>query len=162
VRAIVPVSAPYDIVEHYGYEQIRAVHTLSAMWAATGGHPLAHSAVKLAEALKTFDVEAKSALPKIHVLHGDNDTTVPLYEAQDFYDALRTADVPTTERLVVLEGDHFTTVENLMYGKVAEGPSQRPTLSYLLDLIDQDNAAAAQKPTETEPTPLGAAASTGP
>ena len=62
----------------------------------------------------------------------------------------------------MLEGDHFTTVENLMYGKVAEGPSQRPTLSYLLDLIDQDNAAAAQKPTETEPTPLGAAASTGP
>ena len=56
-------STDPDVVhlqEHYGYEQIRAVHTLSAMWAATGGHPLAHSAVKLAEALKTFDVEAKS------------------------------------------------------------------------------------------------------
>ena len=138
IRAVIALSAPFDIAEHYEFEQRRAVHLLSGMWGAAGGHPDAHSAVTLVRSLRRFSTNPQNNLPRIHVLHATSDTTVPEYESQHFVESAVDAGIHINSSVFSIKGTHFSIVENLMWGPPG---APRPTLDFLRHVIEDDICA---------------------
>eukprot|EP00997_Jenningsia_sp_PLL12_P010014 NODE_7118_length_472_cov_51.810875_g6301_i0.p1 GENE.NODE_7118_length_472_cov_51.810875_g6301_i0~~NODE_7118_length_472_cov_51.810875_g6301_i0.p1 ORF type:complete len:89 (-),score=14.84 NODE_7118_length_472_cov_51.810875_g6301_i0:15-281(-) len=64
-----------------------------------------------------FYSASETALPKFHVVHTLNDTTVPSSESHQFLCALHSANLPATESVILLEGDHFSILKELMGSK---------------------------------------------
>jgi len=155
VGAMVLVSGVFDCWEHYWHERKRGVHLLSPMLPAMGGRvdaevppgrwaeelfmkPLAaHSPTRilLGEARQGRDL-SKHLPKRVHLLHGDADTTVPVAQSVDFASALSRAGMGHAVRFDVLQGaGHAQLLLDLMGGR---GSDQRKTGRQQVDSPGRD------------------------
>ena len=123
LEALVLVSGVFDCWEHYWHEHKRGVHLLSPMLPAMGGqvnlkvHPgqwarklfmqplVAHSPTRiLLNGAQQGNNLARHLPKRVHLLHGDADTTVPVAQSADFCSALGYVGMGNVVRLDVLEG----------------------------------------------------------
>jgi acetyl esterase/lipase len=100
VDLFVGLSGVYDLVHHHGYEASRGVHELSPMTAAAGGYSglNACSPTLLLRSILSENPSRllyEAHLPPSIILHGHNDSTVPLISSNNFEDVLLQLQVPT-------------------------------------------------------------------
>ena len=85
--AFIALSGVYDIAKHYLFEKSRGVHVISPMGAAAL-HPARSHEASPTLILERRTQISKAAFPPTLVLHGTQDTTVPVTSSVDFANAL--------------------------------------------------------------------------
>jgi acetyl esterase/lipase len=93
VDLFIGLSGVYDLVKHNGYEANRGVAEISPMTAAAGGYDLLHSCspslmLQRSAEVNTTRAQLEMHLPPSVVIHGTDDTTVPVYSTVEFEEGL--------------------------------------------------------------------------
>lgn len=92
------ISGVYDIVKHHDYEANRGVEEISPMTAAAGGKnllPQSSPTLVLEELPESTKVFVRDCLPRCILLHGKEDTTVPVTSSSEFAECLDKIGVST-------------------------------------------------------------------
>lgn len=112
LAAVATLNTPFDIVDHYAWEQGRGVGDASTLYPANGGEtsfPLV-SPPRIVPHLAKHCVKK---LPPFFLGHGEDDRVVPPSQAEGFSEVLRAAGVETRTGLWPGLG-HFSAVGALM------------------------------------------------
>lgn len=129
LAAVATLNAPFDIVDHYAWEQGRGVGDASTLYPANGGETF----FPLVSPTRIVPHLAKSCvkeLPPFFLGHGEDDRVVPPSQAEGFSQVLRAAGVTT--RTGIWPGlGHFSAVGALM-----GFPADAATEAALADLDD--------------------------
>lgn len=118
VHSFVGISGVYCIPSHYEFETGRGVQEVSALKPACGYTVEKWVANSPTGLVQTLTNTTKDALPRILLLHGGLDTTVPYKSTLDLASALNVASGPTNKcsSLILPTVEHSETVLQLMLG----------------------------------------------
>ncbi|CAN9512996.1 unnamed protein product [Ophioblennius macclurei] len=112
IRGVIGLSGVYNIMDHYVHEQKRAVEYVSTMHKAMNGvenFPY-YSPTHLLEKLSQ---DKLSRIPQVALLHGTNDTVVPVESSTKFSELLTSQSLKVSLYLLP-EVDHTEIVTDLM------------------------------------------------
>jgi acetyl esterase/lipase len=138
--SFIGLAGPYDISHHFDFEAARGVEELSPMKAACG-HSIhnfrEHSpALRLKQMLCSLDeCERRSMdnfLPKILLLHGIEDSTVPFTATGEAAKVLRSCGVSKCQEVYIAQTGHQDIVMQLMLC----GQASRIVFDWLLTMDD--------------------------
>lgn len=112
LAGVATMSSPFDIADHYGFEERRGVAEVSPMHPANGGQegfPL----LSPKQIMPELGAECHQQLPPFFVGHGTDDKTVPDTQATSFAEVLQASGVPVQTSLWPGLG-HFDVLGVLM------------------------------------------------
>jgi acetyl esterase/lipase len=122
-HSYVGLSGPYDISHHFDYEAARGVEELSPMKPACGysreAFRLNSPALRWMQYLTDIsecDTSIENAFPRILLIHGIEDGTVPFTATAETVRILRSCGVSQCEELYVARIGHQDTVMEVMVG----------------------------------------------
>ena len=150
VDCFVGLAGVYDIPSHYQYERLRGVERFSPMAAACGHHPdgamtkspkrttpspvVLHNWKRLSPTRMVNTVapslDDDDSFPPTLILHGAQDTTVPVESPIRFAESLQRALVSTNDTVdlaILPEAGHVDFVTDLMF----DGPSRAVVLEWM-------------------------------
>lgn len=149
IDSFIGLSAPYEISSHYDFETGRGLKELSPMKAACG-----YDEERLSDfspVLKLFQQmikhprqvcqEVNEVCPRIALIHGDNDDTVPFTSTRQAAKLLSMAGINKCDELYLKETGHSDTVFHLMFGG--------ETMDFISKWLERDVASEAEKSAET-------------
>lgn len=132
VNAFVALCGVYDIPRHYIYERMRGVERFSPMAVACGVSKDEESTPPPIALLRKWKYQSPTWLlqsnriptsfPDTLIVHGQNDTTVPVESPLRFYQALSNAFQSSEGRVeleVLADVGHADVITQLMFGGVA-------------------------------------------
>lgn len=156
VDSFIGLSGPYSISHHFDYEAARGVEELSPLKPANGytreafrkNSPVLRLKGLLAEITESERDCVSSLAPKMLLVHGVEDTTVPFTATSEAGSTLRACGVSECEEMYVAETGHQDTVMHFMVG----GRSQRPVIDWIkrLSLPDPSPLAATTMVTNSK------------
>lgn len=112
LRALVGLAGVYDIAKHYEFESKRCVHEVSPMKPAAGG-PERFDSVSPALVARGLSPAEAARMPRVLLVHGTEDTTVPWTASAQMHAALCAAGAPAPECLLLEDGGHADVVVQL-------------------------------------------------
>jgi acetyl esterase/lipase len=138
VDSFVGLSGPYDISHHFDYEAARGVEELSPMKAVNGFTREAFRrnspALRLEDSLVAInECQIRSLdnyLPKMVLVHGIEDDTVPFTATGEAARVLRTCGVTKCQEIYVAATGHQDTVMQIMLG----GRTRVAVVNWIKDL----------------------------
>lgn len=117
VAAFLALSGVFDIRSHFAWESKRGVEQLSPMAAAAGGDETGWESCSPTLVVRQWSSAAASVasfMPRILLLHGRNDATVPYTSSQEFGDALRDVQCASVEEAYLPDVEHTDPIYALM------------------------------------------------
>jgi hypothetical protein len=127
IDLFIGLSGPYDISHHFDYEAGRGVEEISPMKPACGHtrkqFRLHSPALRLRDVLTTFDESATLSLdrflPKMALLHGIHDDTVPFTATSEAARIMRSCGVNQIDEIYLPETGHQDAIVQVMLGGCA-------------------------------------------
>ena len=138
--SFIGLSGPYSISHHFDFEAGRGVEELSPMKPACGytrnQFNMNSPAIRLSHILTEFDennlLSVDKILPRMLLVHGVEDTTVPFTATSDCSKLLRACGVSRCEELYLGKTGHEHTVMHFMMG----GKTKDAVMEWLLKKDD--------------------------
>jgi acetyl esterase/lipase len=124
VDSFVGISGPYDISHHFDYEAARGVEELSPMKPACGHsrEQFRHNspACRLVDSLASFqecdNLALDNFLPRMLLIHGIEDDTVPFTSTGEAARLLRACGTTKCDEIYLPETGHSDTILHVMFG----------------------------------------------
>lgn len=152
IDSFIGLSAPYEIASHYEFETERGLKELSPMKAACGYDEECLS--DYSPVLKLFQQmikhprqvcqEVNEVCPRIALIHGDDDDTVPFTSTRQAARLLSMAGISKCDELYLKETGHSDTVFHLMFGG--------ETMDFISEWLERGSASKAGKGGENSET----------
>lgn len=122
--ALIGLSAPYEIASHYEFESLRGLEELSPMKAACGNNkerlseysPVLQLFNDLSRRSGTDKAFVNEHCPRIAMVHGVHDDTVPYTSTRQAAKLLNLAGINKCDELYLSETGHSETVFHIMLG----------------------------------------------
>eukprot|EP01038_Epipyxis_sp_PR26KG_P016998 gene16998-23345_t len=119
-HTFIGLAGVYNIINHYEFEKNRGVHEISPMKAAAQGEAFfeycSPSLITRKALVKSVSNIAYS-FPRIVLLHGEDDTVVPLQSSEEFAIALEELTKKSVERIYLKNCDHTNPILDWMLPK---------------------------------------------
>jgi acetyl esterase/lipase len=136
IDSFIGMSAPYEIASHYEFESLRGLEELSPMKAACGYDkkrlsdysPVLQLFQNIVTRPRVEQHRFHEACPRIALIHGVQDETVPYTSSRQAARLLSLSGIPKLEEMFLSEAGHSDTVLELMFG----GKTQDAVMEWLL------------------------------
>jgi acetyl esterase/lipase len=136
IDSFIGMSAPYEIASHYEFERLRGLEELSPMKAACGYDrkrlsdfsPVLQLFQSMITRTRVEQQHVHEACPRIAMIHGVQDETVPFTSSQQAARLIALAGIQKCEAMFLSETGHSDTVLELMFG----GKTQDAVMEWLL------------------------------
>lgn len=133
--AFVGLSAPYEIASHYEFETLRGVEEMSPMKAACGNDqerlsdysPVLQLFQNLMQLPKAEQELANQHCPRMAMIHGIQDDTVPFTATQQAAKLLNLAGITKCDEMYLSDTGHSETIFEIMFG----GKTQTAVMDWL-------------------------------
>ena len=128
VDSFVGISGPYDISHHFDYEAARGVEEISPMKAACGysREQFRHNspALRLVHFLASFkecdNLALNNFLPRMLLIHGIEDDTVPFTSTGEAARLMRACGITKCDEIYLPESGHDTIIHVMLGGRARD------------------------------------------